>query len=47
MKYIKNYNQIWATPFKWTYTGRPLVALLWTKFEEATLGSWPSCDHVF
>jgi transposase len=21
MDYIKNYNQVWAKPFKWTYTG--------------------------
>jgi len=26
MEYIKNYNQLWAKPFKWTYTGKPLVA---------------------
>lgn len=26
MEYIKNYNELWAKPFKWTYTGKPLVA---------------------
>ena len=26
MDYIKNYNQLWAKPFKWTYTGKPLTA---------------------
>ena len=26
MCYIKNYNQLWAKPFQWTYTGKPLVA---------------------
>lgn len=26
MEYIKNYNQLWAKPFKWIYTGKPLVA---------------------
>jgi transposase len=26
MKYIKNYNQLWAKPFRWTYTGEPLTA---------------------
>jgi transposase len=26
MEYIKNYNQLWAKPFKWTYTGKPLAA---------------------
>jgi len=25
MEYIKNYNQLWAKPFKWTYTGKPLT----------------------
>jgi transposase len=25
MSYIKNYNQLWAKPFKWTYTGKPLT----------------------
>ena len=26
MEYIKNYNQLWARPFKWTYTGKTLAA---------------------
>jgi len=26
MAYIKNYNQLWAKPFRWTYTGEPLTA---------------------
>ena len=26
MDYIKNYNQLWAKPFKWTCTGKPLTA---------------------
>lgn len=26
MEYIKSYNQLWAKPFKWTYTGKPLTA---------------------
>lgn len=26
MEYVKNYNQLWAKPFKWTYTGKPLAA---------------------
>lgn len=26
MSYIKNYNQLWAKPFQWTYTGKPLTA---------------------
>jgi hypothetical protein len=26
MEYIKNYNELWAKPFKWTYTGKPLAA---------------------
>ena len=26
LSYIKNYNQLWAKPFKWTYTGKPLTA---------------------
>lgn len=26
MKYIRNYNELWAKPFKWTYTGKPLTA---------------------
>lgn len=26
MEYIQNYNQLWAKPFKWTYTGKPLTA---------------------
>lgn len=26
MDYIKNYNQLWAKPFKWIYTGKPLTA---------------------
>lgn len=26
MEYIKNYNQLWAKPFKWTYTGKTLAA---------------------
>jgi transposase len=26
MEYITNYNQLWAKPFKWTYTGKPLSA---------------------
>lgn len=25
MSYIKNYNSLWAKPFRWTYTGDPLV----------------------
>lgn len=25
MEYIKSYNQLWAKPFKWTYTGKPLT----------------------
>lgn len=25
MEYIKNYNQLWAKPFRWTYTGEPLT----------------------
>lgn len=25
MEYIRNYNELWAKPFKWTYTGEPLV----------------------
>jgi hypothetical protein len=25
MEYINNYNQLWAKPFKWTYTGKPLT----------------------
>jgi transposase len=25
MRYIKNYNQLWAKPFRWTYTGEPLT----------------------
>lgn len=25
MNYIKNYNQLWAKPFRWTYTGEPLT----------------------
>lgn len=25
MEYINNYNQLWAKPFKWTYTGQPLI----------------------
>lgn len=27
MDYIKSYNQRWAKPLKWTYTGKPLKAL--------------------
>ena len=26
MEYIKSYNELWAKPFKWTYTGKPLTA---------------------
>jgi len=26
MTYVKQYNELWAKPFKWTYTGKPLVA---------------------
>lgn len=26
MSYIKNYNQLWAKPFQWMYTGKPLTA---------------------
>lgn len=26
MKYIRSYNELWAKPFKWTYTGKPLTA---------------------
>lgn len=26
MNYIKNYNELWAKPFQWTYTGKPLTA---------------------
>lgn len=25
MEYIANYNELWAKPFKWTYTGKPLT----------------------
>lgn len=25
MEYIKNYNELWAKPFNWTYTGKPLT----------------------
>jgi transposase len=25
MEYIRNYNELWAKPFTWTYTGKPLV----------------------
>ena len=25
INYIKSYNQLWAKPFQWTYTGKPLV----------------------
>lgn len=25
MEYINNYNKLWAKPFKWTYTGKPLT----------------------
>ncbi len=25
MAYIRNYNELWAKPFKWTYTGKPLT----------------------
>jgi transposase len=25
MEYIRQYNQLWAKPFKWTYTGKPLT----------------------
>ena len=25
MEYIRNYNQLWAKPFRWTYTGEPLA----------------------
>lgn len=25
MEYIKNYNQLWAKPFRWAYTGEPLT----------------------
>lgn len=25
MEYIRNYNQLWAKPFRWTYTGEPLT----------------------
>ena len=25
MTYIRNYNELWAKPFKWTYTGKPLT----------------------
>ena len=26
MEYVKNYNKLWAKPFRWTYTGEPLTA---------------------
>ena len=26
MRYIRHYNELWAKPFKWTYTGKPLAA---------------------
>jgi len=26
VEYIRNYNELWAKPFKWTYTGKPLAA---------------------
>lgn len=25
MEYITNYNELWAKPFRWTYTGKPLT----------------------
>ncbi len=25
MDYIRSYNELWAKPFKWTYTGKPLT----------------------
>ena len=25
MTYIRNYNELWAEPFNWTYTGKPLT----------------------
>ena len=25
MEYIRQYNELWAKPFKWTYTGKPLT----------------------
>jgi putative transposase len=25
MEYIRSYNELWAKPFKWTYTGKPLT----------------------
>lgn len=25
MKYIANYNELWAKPFNWTYSGKPLT----------------------
>jgi putative transposase len=25
MEYIKSYNELWAKPFNWTYTGKPLT----------------------
>jgi transposase len=26
MEYVRNYNKLWAKPFRWTYTGEPLTA---------------------
>jgi hypothetical protein len=25
MEYISKYNELWAKPFKWTYTGKPVT----------------------